>query len=280
MIQASGVVVLIPLIGALVCILLAASACETGNARSVDTADTLAYRMNGDSLFYSLPEIDIDSRTMYRIVYPLFEDKEESVVDTLQREIIEWANMCGADGSAFDDIPSIMRRFIEMYREYRDEESEAALPWTVDAWIGVQQNTADFVALEFNAETYLGGAHGNRAAYFRAFHRPSGRRLNFEEFISPGSYSQIERTAEKIFREMTDIPAKANLEESGYWFKDNRFALNDNFAVTDSGFYFFYNNYEIAAYAVGPTELLIPYESIRKALPQNGYIRRMLTKKK
>jgi hypothetical protein len=38
--------------------------------------------------------------------------------------------------------------------------------------------------------------------------------------------------------------------------------LNDNFAVAKRGIIFYFNSYEIAPYAMGPTELLIPYAKL------------------
>jgi hypothetical protein len=45
--------------------------------------------------------------------------------------------------------------------------------------------------------------------------------------------------------------------------------MNDNYGFTTQGIVFVFNSYEIASYAEGPTEILIPYEKIRDWLNTN-----------
>ena len=45
-------------------------------------------------------------------------------------------------------------------------------------------------------------------------------------------------------------------------FAKNSIKMNDNFAVIAEGVLFYFNPYEIASYAAGPTELLIPFSEM------------------
>ena len=63
-----------------------------------------------------------------------------------------------------------------------------------------------------------------------------------------------------------------NLTEAGFWFDDDKFSVNNNFSIGKDGLNFVYNNYEITAYAYGPTELFIPYKSIKKVIKPDGLL--------
>ena len=60
-----------------------------------------------------------------------------------------------------------------------------------------------------------------------------------------------------------ELPDTASLNENYYEFPDDKFQLNQNYGFRKDGIVFYYNNYEIAPYAAGPTEVVIPYESVR-----------------
>jgi hypothetical protein len=61
----------------------------------------------------------------------------------------------------------------------------------------------------------------------------------------------------------------ASLLEHGFEFPRNKFKLNDNYGFTRDGIVFVFNSYEIASYAEGPTEIIIPYKKIRDWLNTN-----------
>jgi Protein of unknown function (DUF3298) len=67
-------------------------------------------------------------------------------------------------------------------------------------------------------------------------------------------------------------------KEAGFWFKDNIFTLNNNFAITDQGILFYYNNYEIASYVYGPTKIFIPYDSIENLVKRKGMVYEIMPK--
>jgi hypothetical protein len=50
--------------------------------------------------------------------------------------------------------------------------------------------------------------------------------------------------------------------EGFFW--DGSFKLSENFAVEKEGLRFYYNAYEVAPYAVDPTDLVIPRSELRK----------------
>nr|MCU0409966.1 RsiV family protein [Bacteroidales bacterium] len=91
----------------------------------------------------------------------------------------------------------------------------------------------------------------------------------------PGYENELNNTAEKIFRAEKQLSPDANLESEGFWFEGNKFYLNKNFGIKNDGLVFYFNSYEIAPYAMGPTEIKIPYATIKKLVLNDGPLSKM-----
>ncbi len=96
--------------------------------------------------------------------------------------------------------------------------------------------------------------------------------ISLDECFNEGYETELNNIAEKIFREQNKIPAGTDLNAAGFWFEDNKFEVSDHFAILNKGLLFYYNAYEIAPYAFGPTELIVPYNEIKKIISADGPI--------
>ena len=86
--------------------------------------------------------------------------------------------------------------------------------------------------------------------------------IKLDEIIPSDNQQELKIIGEAEFRKLKELTSEADLGQAGFWFENNEFYLNDNFLITDSSLVFYYNDYEITAYAFGPTELIIPYSKI------------------
>ena len=110
--------------------------------------------------------------------------------------------------------------------------------------------------------SYTGGAHPNARTLYGSWFLEDGRRVALRDLLTPGSEERVAEIAEAVFREQRGLPTEQSLEEQGFDFPDGKFALNENFAVTDQGLVFYFNPYEIAPYALGPTEIELTFEAL------------------
>jgi hypothetical protein len=83
-----------------------------------------------------------------------------------------------------------------------------------------------------------------------------------DNFLKPDYNEQLTLLGNRVFRKTRELADTASLSESYFEFPENKFELNKNYGFTKNGIIFYYNNYEIAPYAAGPTELLIPYSDL------------------
>ena len=73
----------------------------------------------------------------------------------------------------------------------------------------------------------------------------------------------LTQIGDKIFRQAKQLSDTASLIDNYFEFPEDKFELNKNYGFKKEGIVFYYNNYEIAPYAAGPTEVLIPYNELK-----------------
>ena len=98
----------------------------------------------------------------------------------------------------------------------------------------------------------------------------SGEQQSLIHFIDKDRIEEFYKIGESHFRKVKNISENQTIKETGYWFENDKFYLPDNFIISDSGFVFFYNLYEIAPRSEGYTELFIPKEELNDILLTNN----------
>lgn len=111
----------------------------------------------------------------------------------------------------------------------------------------------------YNFENF-GGAHPNHAAYYYNYNLKTGDEIKIEDLFAADFKGKLNSIAEKLFYKENG--------KTGWEFENNKFALNNNFAISAKGLLFTYNPYEIAAYAAGSPTVFIPFDKIKKILKQ------------
>jgi hypothetical protein len=115
---------------------------------------------------------------------------------------------------------------------------------------------------------YTGGAHGMQEKTYYAARLTANERLYWQDFFTDYKSPQLYSLGLDELRAKDNLPPDADLS-SGIYFED-RPALPDNFFLTKGGFGFHWNVYEIAPYAEGSIEIIIPWEKIRPFLSEKG----------
>ncbi|MFP5286682.1 MAG: DUF3298 domain-containing protein [Thermoanaerobaculia bacterium] len=165
---------------------------------------------------------------------------------------------------------ALAEEVLEEAERFRREVPDAPGGWALERTVKVVHHTPRVVSLEAAEYVFLGGAHPNSTVTYASFDPATGRRLALEDLILPGMEERLREIAEKRFREAREIPPERDLAEEGFEFEGGAFALNDNFAVLESGLVFYYNPYEIAAYVMGPTEVKLSREDVAEIVQPDG----------
>lgn len=157
-----------------------------------------------------------------------------------------------------------MENFLKEYNKFNeDKPSDMPSIWTIERIVDITYESENVVSFSFFETSFLGGAHPNTNNFFTPFNLLTGVKLYKNDVFVEGYEAKLTAIAEKKFRDQKELTSDANLEEAGFSFKENKFALNSNFGFTKDGIVFYYNAYEIAPYALGPTAIELKYDEIK-----------------
>lgn len=154
--------------------------------------------------------------------------------------------------------------FVEEYVDLVTNDSIDNFPWYLNL-------SLDFIFVDdknlqasFFTEGYTGGAHGNSNFTYFMIDSQQKKVLKLEDICT--DIPALEKRAEVYFRKMNEMKEDESLSESGFWFQDNKFHLNQNFYFNSETLTFVYNQYEIASYASGITYLELPLKEMKDLL--------------
>lgn len=155
-----------------------------------------------------------------------------------------------------DDLERIAASFVEGH-ELFELEFDEAMPWYLEVSGRRSTFTADYFVLHLQLSEYMGGAHPNTYIALQTYRLSDGAALAVTDVVDE---DRLLRRAEAAFREKHALSQDAKLDDEGFFFEDGRFALPQNMALLDEGILLIYNPYEVAAYSMGITEIILPYE--------------------
>ncbi|WP_198016648.1 DUF3298 and DUF4163 domain-containing protein [Rubidibacter lacunae] len=155
--------------------------------------------------------------------------------------------------SAIDDL---FAEFDAYIRSFTPEDVPASSHWAIEIDARLEYRTDETVTVMFDRYAYTGGAHPNSMRIFLNFDRATGNRVELDDVVADreGFGDLIQRK----LKAANNIPPDGNLADAGYF----DFALPKNFALATDGVVVRYNPYEIAPYALGPTEVTLSYDEL------------------
>lgn len=165
-----------------------------------------------------------------------------------------------SEEDVFKDLESIADHFIRDYEAFAEEQNEEyRVGWFVEMKGEVLYQSEKVISVSLTNFSYTGGAHPNTYHTLLNFDLQHKRTLQLDDLIT--DQEGFKQLVESYFRKYHQLKSSTDLNEAGF-FWDQSFFLPANFAFKKEGLYLYYNNYEAAAYAVGATELLIPWEKL------------------
>ena len=201
--------------------------------------------------------------TTVRIAYPEIAATPHPALGDSARAFVREVTLAPvADELASPNAEAVATAFLTIRAEASRTEPAEVGGWTLQRVVTVACNTAAGLSLRAEETLYSGGAHGVQTARLATFDARTGRRLRLAD-VAPDSVRAV-RVAERHFRRQRGIRAGESLADAGFvFFENDRFALTDNFHVCGDTVTFRYDPYEIAPYALGATELVVPLAELR-----------------
>ena len=161
----------------------------------------------------------------------------------------------------------------ELFGDYvalRAEQADAQFGWVFERSAEVTLNASGAFSVRVREYGFVGGAHPNTFVRLLSLDPGTGQPLSLGDLFAGSFQEPLRALAEVRFREQRGLGAEASFSDEGLWFEDDVYRLNDNFSVGLDGLRFYYNNYEIAPYAFGPTEILVPRTALVALVRTDG----------
>jgi hypothetical protein len=148
--------------------------------------------------------------------------------------------------------------FIQSYDDLAKKyPEEAAWAWEAKINAAKEYQSDNIINFKMNNYMFTGGAHGYEGNRSIIIDAKTGKTLKRSDLFKDEKGFTV--LAEKKFRTKFNIPAGKPVNSTGLMFENNRFALPQNIFYTDGGLLLLYNPVEVASFADGAKELVIPY---------------------
>lgn len=245
-------------------------ACEPSGQGEGDTARASAVSFTTYQVKEASANCATDSSrcTTAKASFPMVESGPSAVRsrmnDTLQYRVVAMLAPT-AEGNASKGMTpdEAAAEFVAVYEEFLLEEPGYSQAWATEVQGEVLFRNSNLATVKLECSTYTGGAHPLFYVDLITFGLQEGEVVDLNDLIA--DKTALMALAEKYFRQARELEAEQSLQDAGF-FWDGNFALPRNMGLTEKGLYFFYNQYEVAPYAAGPTELLIPFEELKPIL--------------
>lgn len=124
----------------------------------------------------------------------------------------------------------------------------------------------DLTTVELNVGQYQTGmAHGISGTQFINWDTQSGKALTIDQLLQPGARPRFDAALQTVHARWVQDHRDA-VQDPDNFTRMWPFVSSDNVAITDQGLLVKYQSYEIAPYAWGQPELLIPYPQLQGIL--------------
>jgi len=186
----------------------------------------------------------------------------EKINTTINEELIYTLKF--EDSLDVATVEEAMQSFTNSYQSFKKEFSDETMGWQAQANGAVSYENTFLVSLQLDTYMFTGGAHGYGATTFLNFDKSKSMELeNYHLFKDLEGFIDF---AEEQFRQTQKIPTQGPINATGFMFSGDVFHLPENLGFTEDGIKLVYNQYEVASYADGPIELLIPYAKVNAFL--------------
>ena len=205
---------------------------------------------------------------------------------------LNWRNATFADkvkAKGYQDtITCFFADFKEnISKEYKESKgAEAPMDWEYSLSAGIEWENGEYLSYRSAITTYFGGAHPDEFYWNGTYSRKLGRRLLVSDLIDGKDMLAV---AKLICKTISVNPRRSKLLrecmsktaaeiEAGKFKSYVEYArpydgrgdgdiggnpcVGENFMIVEEGIIWTYNEYEIASYSEGHTDVLVPWKSI------------------
>lgn len=169
-------------------------------------------------------------------------------------------------GVVIDSLLTVEQAINVFMDEYNDlhEHFPEIPPYELILSDSISFQNKKMLSIASKSYSFLGGAHGFGSTDYLNFDLSNGQLIANDSLFT--DIEQFMKIAESEFRTQQNITQENLLNESGFWFEDDKFHLPQSVGFEGNDLILNYNPYEIASYAAGAIIIRIPIEKVQNFL--------------
>ena len=176
-----------------------------------------------------------------------------------------------ADFSPQDAVKNFSENYIKVFKftrfdDFFDEdyllEDETGFIYELSLENEIVYNKNGFISFVVKSAGYEGGAHGFNSVYGYVIDLNTGKLVTEDDFAGNNYKKNLSSVLVQKIATAKDLDNVSQLENIGYNAIED-IVPNGNFIIDDKGITYYFNEYEIAAYFIGITEVFISHEELK-----------------
>ena len=258
------------------------SGCNIGTKKTTDN-DVTFDSISVDKTYHLLenPE-NPNCNLQINFTYPAKYDNKDILKKIQQQFVYSYFGDGYENLSPEEATAKYTEDYLNNYKDLEDEykaEVAKADETPVGAWFSyfemssddIAYNKNDILSYTVNFENYTGGAHGAHSFTNHVIDMKTGNLIKEDDIFIEGFQEDLEQILIDRIAKQNTVENPKELENIGFFSIDEIFP-NGNFLIDDNGITYTFNEYEIAAYVVGATNVHLPYEEIQYLLKKESPI--------
>ena len=154
------------------------------------------------------------------------------------------------------------------------EEGAASFNWEKIQEIRIMHNEHDILSVENYTYGFTGGAHGLSVSKFRVVDLKDGHQITLDEIFRDDYQNDLRDIINFEAQKMYNLERGQSLGDAGFF--TQTIDPSENFYMTKDGLGFYYNQYEVAPFALGPINIFINYRELRRILHPDSPVYRLI----
>lgn len=273
---------LCPKLVALFLISIFVGGCNTTTKKTADN-DIKFDSISVDKTYYLLenPE-NPNCNLQISFTYPARYDNKEILKKIQEQFVYSYFGEIYKDLTPEEAVAKYTEDYLNSYKELEEDfrnELKKDNDAPVGAWFSyyemssndIAYNKNDIVSYTVNFDNYTGGAHGAHSFSNHVIDMKTGEVIEEEDIFIESYQDDLAQILVDRIAKQNNVDNPKELENVGFFSVDEIFP-NGNFLIDDYGITYTFNEYEIAAYVVGATNVHLPYEEIQYLLKRESPI--------
>lgn len=255
------------------------SGCNIGTKKTTDN-DVTFDSISVDKTYHLLENPNCNLQINF--TYPAKYDNKDILKKIQQQFVYSYFGDGYENLSPEEATAKYTEDYLNNYKDLEDEykaEVAKADETPVGAWFSyfemssddIAYNKNDILSYTVNFENYTGGAHGAHSFTNHVIDMKTGNLIKEDDIFIEGFQEDLAQILIDRIAKQNTVENPKELENIGFFSIDEIFP-NGNFLIDDNGITYTFNEYEIAAYVVGATNVHLPYEEIQYLLKKESPI--------